>query len=227
MSLMEIIGPVMVGPSSSHTAGAAKLGNIARRLWSKEVKDVTLYLRGSFAATYWGHGTDRALIGGLMGWQPDDERIPIAFDIAKETGLVYRFKEEFVDGAHPNSVRFVMSDGDEDNQMEMVGASIGGGSVRIQEIDGFPVDIGGDLPALIIFHRDKPGVMASITAEISRMKLNIAQMTLKRKARGKDAMVVIEMDGKLDQEELKKLEGFHSAYTRMFLLPAAAEEAQS
>lgn len=225
MSLMEIIGPVMVGPSSSHTAGAAKLGNVARRLWGKDVKDVTLYLRGSFAATYWGHGTDRALIGGLMGWLPDDERIPVAFDMAKEVGMSYRFREEFVDGAHPNSVRFVMSDGDK--TMEMVGASIGGGSVRIQEIDGFPVDIGGDLPALVIFHRDKPGVMASITTEIFRMKLNIAQMTLKRKARGKDAMVVIEMDGKLDQEELEKLEGFHSAYTRMFLLPAAAEEAQS
>jgi L-serine dehydratase len=222
MSLMEIIGPVMIGPSSSHTAGAAKLGNVARRLWGGDIKEATLYLRGSFAATYWGHGTDRALVGGLMGWHPDDDRIPKAFEIASESGMIYHFKEEFVDGAHPNSVRFVLSDGD--RTMEMVGASIGGGSVRIQEIDGFPVDIDGELPTLVIFHRDKPGVMASITSELFRMKLNIAQMTLKRKARGKDAMVFIEMDGALDEESLKSLEGFHHAYTRMFLLPPAREE---
>lgn len=222
MSLTEIIGPVMVGPSSSHTAGAAKLGNIARRLWGEEVKEVDVYLRGSFAATYWGHGTDRALVGGLMGWQPDDIRIRDAFALAKECGMVYSFHEERIDGAHPNSVRFVMKS--REREMEMVGASIGGGAVHILEIDGFPVEIDGELPALIIFHKDKPGVVSSVTTELFRMNLNIAEMNLKRKARGQDAMVVIEMDGKLDEGTLEALRGFHHAYTRMFILPPAREE---
>src|SRR5665648_1197521 len=105
MALTDIIGPVMVGPSSSHTAGAARLGSIARELWGEEVKEVDIYLRGSFAATYWGHGTDKALVGGLMGWYPDDSRIRDAFALAKGSGMKYRFHEELIDGAHPNSVR--------------------------------------------------------------------------------------------------------------------------
>ena len=222
MALTDIIGPVMVGPSSSHTAGAAKLGNITRRLWGREIKEVDIYLRGSFAATYWGHGTDKALIGGLMGWYPDDSRIRDAFTLADISGMKYKFYEELIDGSHPNSVRFVVKS--KERNMEIVGASIGGGSVKIQEIDSFPVEIDGELPALIIFHKDKPGVVSSITTELFRMNLNIAEMNLKRKARGQDAMMVIEMDSKLDQSTLDNLKGFSHNYTRMFFLPPAREE---
>ena len=108
--------------------------------------------------------------------------------------------------------------------MEIVGASIGGGSIKIQEIDSFPVEIDGELPALIIFHKDKPGVVSSITTELFRMNLNIAEMNLKRKARGQDAMMVIEMDRKLDKSTLDNLKGFSYNYTRMFFLPPAREE---
>lgn len=222
MALTEIIGPVMVGPSSSHTAGAAKLGNIARRLWGEEVKEIDIYLRGSFAATYWGHGTDKALVGGLMGWYPDDSRIRDAFTLAGTSGMKYRFHEELIDGAHPNSVRFVMKS--PERKMEVVGASIGGGSILIQEIDGFPVEIDGELPALVIFHKDRPGVVSSITTELFRMNLNIAEMNLKRKARGQEAMMVIEMDSKLDQNTLDNLKGFSHDYTKMFFLPPARED---
>jgi len=222
MALIEIIGPVMIGPSSSHTAGAAKLGNIARRLWGEKINEVDIYLRGSFAATYWGHGTDRALVGGLMGWYSDDNRIRDAFTLAGMSGMKYRFYEELIDGAHPNSVRFIMKS--QERKMEMVGVSIGGGSVQIQEIDGFPVDIDGELPALIIFHKDRPGVVSSITTELFRMNMNIAKMNLKRKARGQDAMMVIEMDSKLGQSTLDNLKGFSHDYAKMFFLPPAKEE---
>ena len=222
MALTDIIGPVMVGPSSSHTAGAARLGSIARELWGEEVKEVDIYLRGSFAATYWGHGTDKALVGGLMGWYPDDSRIRDAFALAKGSGMKYRFHEELIDGAHPNSVRFVMKS--KERKMDVVGASIGGGAIRIQEIDGFPVEIDGDLPTLIIFHKDKPGVVSSITAELFRMHFNIAEMNLKRKARGQDAVMVIEMDTKLDERTLNDLKGLSYAYTRMFFLPSARKD---
>jgi len=222
MSLTEIIGPVMVGPSSSHTAGAAKLGNIARRLWGKEIKEVEIYLRGSFADTYWGHGTDRALIGGLLGWHPDDIRIRNAFSFTNKSEMMYRFYYESIDGAHPNSVRFVIKS--KLSTMEIVGASTGGGAILIQEIDGFNVDIDGELPTLIIFHKDKPGVVSSITTELFRMKLNIAEMNLKRKARGQDAMMVIEMDSKIETKTIENLKDIEHVYNKIYFLPPSREE---
>jgi len=129
--LSDIIGPVMVGPSSSHTAGAAKLGRLARRVWNDEVSKVDIYLRGSFAATYWGHGTDKALVGGLLGFLPHDERIKDALNIARERGMEYRFFAENIDGAHPNSVRFVLYGNG--RTMEVVGASLGGGSSNFRK----------------------------------------------------------------------------------------------
>ena len=218
MSLIEIIGPVMVGPSSSHTAGAVRLGNIARRLWDAAIHDVIIYLRGSFASTYWGHGTDKALVGGLLGMQPDDLRIREAFSIAKKSGMHYVFKEEAVDGAHPNSVRFIMKS--EKNNMEVVGASTGGGSIQIQEIDGFSIEIDGELPTLIIFHKDKLGVVASITSELFRMNQNIAKMKLKRKSRGEEAIMVIEIDTQSNQQDiLDYLNIAKNLYSKILFLP--------
>lgn len=219
MSLLEIIGPVMIGPSSSHTAGAVRLGNIARRLWGEKIQDVIIYLRGSFASTYWGHGTDKALVGGLLGFKPDDLRIRDSFSLAKKSGMNYTFKEECIDGAHPNSVKFIIQT--EKRSMEMIGASIGGGAIKIQEIDGFPVEINGDFPTLIIFHQDKKGVVASITAALFQKNLNIAEMKLNRKSRGKEAILVIEVDNQDDgqQDILDNLEIPDNLYNKIIFLP--------
>ena len=220
MALTEIIGPVMVGPSSSHTAGAVKLGNIARRLWGDKIGQVDIFLRGSFAATYWGHGTDRALLGGLMGWYPDDRRIKDAYNRAKKSGLNYHFYQEAIDGAHPNSVRFMIKSSHK--KMELVGASTGGGSVCIQEIDHFPVNINGELAALIFLHQDRPGIVSSITTELFRMNLNIAEMSLRRKARGQEAMMVIEMDSMPDRNTLENLKNIDHIFNKMYFIPSIA-----
>ena len=217
--LSDIIGPVMVGPSSSHTAGAAKLGRLARRVWNDEVSKVDIYLRGSFAATYWGHGTDKALVGGLLGFLPHDERIKDALNIARERGMEYRFFAENIDGAHPNSVRFVLYGND--RTMEVVGASLGGGVVELQEIDGFRLSLKGDLAALVSFHVDRPGVLATVTGLLAKHDVNIATMHLYRQGRGGKAAMVIEIDGDLKQEAKEELQRSHPALMRVIFIPLA------
>ena len=217
--LSDIIGPVMVGPSSSHTAGAAKLGRLARRVWNEEVSRVDIYLRGSFAATYWGHGTDKALVGGLLGFLPHDERIKDALNIAREKGMEYRFFAENIDGAHPNSVRFVLYGNDK--VMEVVGASLGGGVVELQEIDGFRLSLKGDLAALVTFHVDRPGVVAAVTGLLAKHDVNIATMHLYRQGRGGKAAMVIEIDSDLKEEVKEELERSHPALMRVIFIPLA------
>jgi len=209
----------MVGPSSSHTAGAAKLGRLARRVWNEEVSKVDIYLRGSFAATYWGHGTDKALVGGLLGFLPHDERIKDALNIARERGMEYRFFAENIDGAHPNSVRFVLYGND--RIMEVVGASLGGGVVELQEIDGFRLSLKGDLAALVTFHVDRPGVVAAVTGLLAKHDVNIATMHLYRQGRGGKAAMVIEIDGDLKQEAKEELQRSHPALMRVIFIPLA------
>ncbi|WP_286976924.1 L-serine ammonia-lyase, iron-sulfur-dependent subunit beta [Acetomicrobium sp. UBA5826] len=218
MALLDIIGPVMVGPSSSHTAGAAKLGRLARRAWNEEVNKVDIFLRGSFASTYWGHGTDKALIGGLLGFMPDDERIRDALEIARQRGLEYRFFAESIDGAHPNSVRFVIYK--EDKAMELVGASLGGGVIELQEIDGFSISLSGDLAAIITFHRDQPGVVAAVAGVMAKKGLNIATMRLHRQGRGGRAAMVIEIDGELKESTKDEILNSHSALMRVIFIPS-------
>jgi len=209
----------MVGPSSSHTAGAAKLGRLARRVWNEEVSRVDIYLRGSFAATYWGHGTDKALVGGLLGFLPHDERIKDALNIAREKGMEYRFFAENIDGAHPNSVRFVLYGNDK--VMEVVGASLGGGVVELQEIDGFRLSLKGDLAALVTFHVDRPGVVAAVTGLLAKHDVNIATMHLYRQGRGGKAAMVIEIDSDLKEEVKEELERSHPALMRVIFIPLA------
>jgi len=209
----------MVGPSSSHTAGAAKLGRLARRVWNDEVSKVDIYLRGSFAATYWGHGTDKALVGGLLGFLPHDERIKDALNIARERGMEYRFFAENIDGAHPNSVRFVLYGNG--RTMEVVGASLGGGVVELQEIDGFRLSLKGDLAALVTFHVDRPGVLAAVTGLLAKHDVNIATMHLYRQGRGGKAAMVIEIDGDLKQEAKEELQRSHPALMRVIFIPLA------
>ena len=154
MNLFDIVGPVMIGPSSSHTAGACRLGLLAAGILGGCPKKADLLLHGSFARTYKGHGTDRALLAGLMGWQPDDERLPRALELAKEAGLCYSFTPgDLGSMAHPNSVLFRLT-GTDGNTCEVVGASVGGGQIVVTRVDGFPVELTGVLPALFVPHRD-------------------------------------------------------------------------
>jgi L-serine dehydratase len=224
MSLLDIIGPVMIGPSSSHTAGAVRIGLMARHIWGwdRPLPSAKLFLRGSFAATYWGHGTDRGLVAGLLKMDPDDLRIPNAFNEARARGLDFSFDSEDVDGAHPNSVRIVMSDGKE--SVEIVGASVGGGAVELQEVDGFKMAVPYDQPAVISMHRDVPGVVASITGEFYRRGLNLARMDLTRRSRGNLAVAVFILDGHVPADIARSLKEKVPACERVILLLSGSEQ---
>jgi len=217
MGFLDIIGPVMIGPSSSHTAGAARLGSLARACWGDApLENVVISLRGSFAFTSKGHGTDKALVAGLMGMSPEDGGIRTALETAREKGFPFRFEIEQIDGAHPNSARFSFT-GRDGATMDVIGASLGGGAVELQEIDGFSVKISGEMPTLITFHRDVHGVVAAVAALFAERKINIASMTLHRRARGGLASLVAELDmEKTPESELQRaVERAHPAIIRV------------
>ncbi len=193
VSLLDIIGPVMVGPSSSHTAGACRLGLLARCLVGGTPERATIELHGSFARTGEGHGTDKAIVGGLMGFRPDDERLRTALDIMEREGLAYTFeKTSLGEDAHPNTVRITLERGERRSQM--VGASLGAGRVSVSEIDGYPVEITGNHDTIVLVAEDVKGSVARIAGLLADNDLNIATLKLTRKERGGDAFMVIELD---------------------------------
>lgn len=192
-SIFDIIGPVMIGPSSSHTAGAARLGKMARCIFGNTPKKVDMTLYGSFAKTYKGHGTDRALLGGLLGFKEDDKRIRNAKELAGEAGLDYTFIESPLDIGHPNVVKFDLY-GDNNRHMSVVGRSIGGGQIMITEVDGNDMSITGDEFTLVVFHEDRPGAISLISQALSESDINIASMRVFRKGKYKDAVMVITTD---------------------------------
>ena len=202
MNLIDIIGPVMIGPSSSHTAGAVRLGLLAASILGGTPVKAEINLHGSFAETYQGHGTDMALLAGLMGWMPDDERIPQAEKYAEESGLVYSFhKIDLGNMAHPNTVLFKLTSAG-GSYCEIVGSSVGGGQVKVTEIDGFPVELTGRLPAILTVHIDTRGVIALVTSTLANAGVNIATMRLFRSDKGGMASMVIECDEAVPQEIL-------------------------
>lgn len=198
-SAFEIIGPKMIGPSSSHTAGAARLGKIAGKLADYDVKKVKFLLHGSFAKTYKGHGTDRALMAGILGMKENDEELKESLNIAKEIGIEYEFIEADLGEVHPNTVKFIIekSDGQE---IDLMGSSIGGGSIKVVEINGLGLEFTGQYPTLITRHLDHPGIIAKITKILAYYKINIAYMSVYRQDKGEDAFMVIESDDKLELE---------------------------
>ena len=202
VSLLDIIGPVMVGPSSSHTAGACRLGLLARCLVGGTPERALLELHGSFARTGEGHGTDKALVGGLLGFRPDDERLRTALDIMEAEGLDYRFEktslDEDEDGTHPNTVRIPVERGDRTSVM--VGSSLGAGRVLVTKIDGYPVEVTGNLHTIVLVAGDVKGSVARIAQLLADAELNIATLKLTRKSRGGDAFMVIEVDDVPDEE---------------------------
>lgn len=201
-SAFDIIGPIMIGPSSSHTAGAVRLGLMARAILGEEVKAIQIKLYGSFAETYKGHGTDRALIAGIMGFKPDDERIRNSLQIATEQGIDYDFIKVQLEDAHPNSAIIELT-GISERKVTVQGASIGGGNIIISMIDSYEVSLSGKYPSVIIVHQDMPGVVNGVTAALARYNINIAYMKVSRSEKGAEALMNIEVDDVITDEAVK------------------------
>ncbi len=197
-SVFEIIGPVMIGPSSSHTAGAVRLGQLARRIFGEEPREITVDFYGSFAQTYRGHATDVAVVGGLLDFQTDDPRIREALEHAKNRGIEVTLRPQAEPPQHPNTLTMSLKKGD--NSLRVTGISLGGGAVRLTELEGFSLNLTGENPAILILHLDTPGVVAAVTARLAQNEINISHMGLSRRGRGKVALMVIETDQPIPPE---------------------------
>jgi L-serine dehydratase len=207
VSLLDIIGPVMVGPSSSHTAGACRLGLLARNLVGGTPDKARIELHGSFARTGEGHGTDKAIAGGMMGFRPDDERLRDALEIAEREGLSYVFeKTTLADDAHPNTARITVERGD--RRAVMTGSSLGAGRILVTEINDYAVEVTGSYHTIVLIAEDVKGSVAAIATILAEHGINIANLRLTRRERGGDAFMVIEVDdmpGEAVRDEIREL----------------------
>jgi L-serine dehydratase len=196
-SVFDVIGPSMVGPSSSHTAGAARIGRIARRLLNALPQEAKIELHGSFAATGKGHATDRALVAGILNFTPDDNRLKDSLQLAEADGIAVTFNEvDLGDECHPNAARITLS-ADADRSVQIVGWSVGGGSIQIRQVNGFDTCFSGELNTLVLWNLDHPGYLAKVTTLYDCAGINIATIQLSRSSRGREALTVIESDGPL------------------------------
>lgn len=216
MDLFDLIGPVMIGPSSSHTAGAARIGLTAQQLLGETVVAAQIALHGSFAKTYRGHGTDRALVGGLMGMPVDDVRLRDSLTLAREQGMSVSFQQVSIRGAHPNTVRLTLT-GETGRMLTMEAASVGGGNIEIHQINGMNVSFTGKENTLIIRQSDTPGVIAAITGVLARQNINIANMQVYRRKVGGDAMMVLELDGVPEEADLDLMRQTAGIYSCTFM----------
>lgn len=203
-SVFDIIGPIMVGPSSSHTAGAARIGRLARRLFGETPTKADIHFYGSFAQTYQGHATDVAVVAGLLDLDTDDKRLPNSLQLSKENGLQINFFSEEAVPVHPNTMKITLSN--DKTSMDITGISVGGGSVAITEVAGFPFKLSGDHPALLIFHKDAYGSVASVTNILMKYKINISHMEVSRQEKGKLALMVIETDQTIPETFINEIE---------------------
>ena len=202
-SLFEVMGPIIIGPSSSHTAGAAKLGRLARLIFDEKIAEAEIGLHGSFASTGKGHGTDKALVGGLLGFKPDDPRIRESLKLAADEDVKINFNEIKLPDAHPNSVKITMKN--ETNSLTIIGSSVGGGNVKVTKIEDYKVNITGSLPTIWLIHQDKPGMVGLITSILGSYNLNIAFMQDFRKIKGTVASAIIELDQEVSKYTLNHL----------------------
>lgn len=205
MSLFNIIGPIMVGPSSSHTAGAVRIGLMARALLKEEPVAGEILLYGSFAKTGPGHGTDKAIVAGILGMQPDDMQIPQSHEIAKEKGFCFTIESDNLVDAHPNTAQIHLR-GKEGREIVMQASSTGGGQIMINKLDGIDVNFTGENPTLIVHNLDQPGHVAEVTSMLSHKSVNIASMQLYRERRGDYAVMVIETDQPIPKNAIAWLE---------------------
>ena len=209
MGLFDIIGPVMVGPSSSHTAGAVRIGLMARRLLQEKPVYGEIGLHGSFADTGKGHGTDKALVAGILGMQPEDERIPDSYEMAKHQNFQFVMRHVYIKNAHPNTALIYLQSVS-GKEILVQAASVGGGMIRVEKLDGIPVSFCGQCPTLVVYNVDKPGLVARIASVLAEKEVNIGTMQVHRERRGISAVTVVETDQLLRSEvveQLKCLEG--------------------
>lgn len=204
INIFDMMGPVMVGPSSSHTAGAARIGNMGRTLLGEEVARADIGLHGSFAETGFGHGTDRALLAGLLGMKPDDLRIPNAYEEANRAGMAYSFRTVELRDAHPNTALLELT-GKSGKQLTLQASSIGGGAIVVNKIDGIDVNFTGDFNTLIVRNQDESGSVAAITSILSQVHINVANMSVNRHRRGGDALMVIDTDQHIKPRQVEFL----------------------
>jgi L-serine dehydratase, iron-sulfur-dependent, beta subunit len=203
ISILDVMGPVMVGPSSSHTAGTARLGRVAHEILGEEPVSLLFVLHPPLAATYRGHGSDFALVGGAIGMNVDDPRIPESIRIAEQMGIEIEFTEEDLGDVHPNSVRIEVKGAT--REAEIVGSSIGGGVIEVFNINGFAARFKGDSPTLLLFYKDRPGMIHKVTEIIAHEGINIATLSCSRRARGQDAFMQIDVDSPLSLEAIGRI----------------------
>lgn len=203
ISILDVMGPVMVGPSSSHTAGTARLGRVAYEILAGEPTEVVFHLHPPLGATYRGHGSDFALVGGVMGLAVNDPRIPEAIRIAEQTGLRVEFRVEDLGEVHPNTVRIELRS--EKREVEVTGSSIGGGVIEVFDINGFTTRYKGDSPSLLLFYRDRPGMISEVTQIIAGEGINIASLYCSRKQRGREAFMQVDVDSPLADEAIQRI----------------------
>ncbi|TGE31077.1 L-serine ammonia-lyase, iron-sulfur-dependent subunit beta [Desulfosporosinus sp. Sb-LF] len=217
-TVFDLIGPVMVGPSSSHTAGAVRLGAMALKILGTEPIEVEITLHGSFAETGKGHGTNFALVAGLLGMRTDDERIPQAIQLAEEKGINIYFKTENLGEVHPNTVKFRLT-GRDGKVVEVIGSSIGGGRIVVNRINEFQVEVMGDYNTLVILHQDLPGVVGQVTSLLATAQINIAQMRVSREKKGSQALTIVETDQAIEPAALALMFKLPAVYQAMAIDP--------
>lgn len=218
MGVFDVVGPVMIGPSSSHTAGAARIGLMAREILKDEPQTADITLYGSFAKTYKGHGTDKALVAGLLGFSADDVRLRTSFELAREQGLAVTFHRSDAEVDHPNTVRIAMK-GKTGRSMEVVGVSLGGGKIEIREINGASVALSGEEHTLITVHRDKPGIIAQATTIMAIGHINVSNMRVFRSAKNATAVMIVCTDSPVPPEMVSMIQKISAIESVITLLP--------
>ncbi|MDN5695350.1 MAG: L-serine ammonia-lyase, iron-sulfur-dependent subunit beta, partial [Staphylococcus equorum] len=210
-TVFDIIGPTMVGPSSSHTAGAVRIGLVAKDLFNQLPKQADIYLYGSFMETYKGHGTDVALVGGLLGYDTDDDRIQTSLETAEQMGMKVNFIEMAEERSHPNTAIINMRDADKEISVE--GVSIGGGKIEVVAINGFNIAISGNYPALLVFHKDTFGTIGRVANILGDSSINVGSMQVSRKEKGDQALMTCELDESVTDEIIDKIKNVEGVVT--------------
>lgn len=210
-TVFDIIGPTMVGPSSSHTAGAVRIGLVAKDLFNQFPKQADIYLYGSFMETYKGHGTDVALVGGLLGYDTDDDRIQTSLETAEQMGMKVNFIEMAEERSHPNTAIINMRDADKEISVE--GVSIGGGKIEVVAINGFNIAISGNYPALLVFHKDTFGTIGRVANILGDSSINVGSMQVSRKEKGDQALMTCELDESVTDEIIDKIKNVEGVVT--------------
>ncbi len=204
-SVFEIIGPVMVGPSSSHTAGAVRIGQIARNIFGQKAQKAIITFYGSFAHTYRGHGTDVAIIAGILGMETFDSRIPIAYQVAEKEKLELVIQENFEPVQYPNTAKIELYGENEKDTVSVIGISVGGGTIQIIEINGFRCHITGENPAVLVFHHDVKGRIAAVTNIIAEHEINVSHLEVSRREKGQVALMIFQTDEPIAQDVIDDL----------------------